>query len=410
LKENGKMSFDFLSDMAIGSDEDAIEDVIFGRKEYACLKNAPWTLKSQVLATGLAEGDDFISALKNGRERKDKKKGLPPRKGYPSIIREGGVEPLTDKWQTFFQPNPIQLAILPKASCILKFGLKLTAPFYSRDDLTFYPIENPLKREWVFGAPYLSASGIKGLLRWAWRMCRQTDDGDMERKIFGPSTDELEDENAFQGHLYTYPLFWKGKLGFEVINPHNRESGTGKNPIKYEVVSIGATGFLYLTIINRSEEKLFIQKTLDLLETPLELLLNHSGLSAKRSAGWGSVEATSCQAWINLPPDEVAMRPDSRGEADIWEGLVDDEGNLKPVEIQEVFTTAKLAELLNKSKSWVKKNKDEARTMVVKMWEEELAGKKKTEKGNGEKYEIVEIDGKDINELIFKIKEVLSAE
>ncbi|MEA3360711.1 MAG: RAMP superfamily CRISPR-associated protein [Thermodesulfobacteriota bacterium] len=402
------MSFEFLSDMAIGPDEDAIEDVVFGRKGYACLKNAPWTIKAQVLGTGLAESDDFISVLKNGREKEDKKKGLPPRKGYPSIIKEGVVEPLTDTWVTFFQPHPTQLKLLPKASCILKFGLKLTAPFYSRDDLAFYPIENPIKREWVFKAPYLSASGIKGLLRWAWRMCRQTNDWDMERKIFGPSTDELEDENVFQGQLYTHPIFWKGKLGFEVINPHDRESGTGKNPIKYEVVQMGSTGLLYLTIINRNEDKLFIQNTIELLEAPLDLLLHHSGLSAKRSVGWGSVEVTSCQGWINLPPDEVGIRPDSRGAADFWEGLVDDEGNLKPVELQEVFTTAKLAELLDRSKSWVKKNKDEARTMVIKLWEKKFVEKKKTDRVNGEKFEIVEIKGKDIKELITKTKEALS--
>jgi hypothetical protein len=354
------MSFEFLSDMALGPDESEIEQAVLGKEKYSILRNAPWTIKGKVLATGLAEENKhYSSLLKDGQD------------GYPHSIKFASDISLLPDWNEFFLPQPDQMALLPLYSVLFQLDLKLASPFYSRDDLAFYPTENPLRREWVFGAPYLSAAGVKGLLRWAWQMCWSDEKMDMETKLFGPRQGNLDEENARRGRLYTYPLFWKGAVGLDVINPHDRSTGTGINPIKYEIVKPGGTTSLFLLSVNRTEDMQTGLDAVAALEDPLTLLLYHSGLSAKRSAGWGSVDVLACKAWISVPPGRGAADCGTESAEDIWSGLTDDQGCLKPVEDEQTFTTARLARMTGKSKSWVKKkqNKPEARRMVVEMWE-----------------------------------------
>lgn len=298
------MGFEFLSDMAIGTNDNTIDDVVHGRKNYAHLKNAPLKTKVQVLATGLGVNKDFEGLLKNGRPPK-KFNGITEIGGYPAVVRKLSKCGLPAEWESFFLPNSDDLNKLPLQSLLLKFDLRLQTPFYSKDDMAHYVIENPLRREWVFQAPYLSAAGVKGLFRWAWRM-RWGDEkkNSEERDLFGPRQGDMDDDNAMQGCLYTYPLFWKGDIGLEVINPHDRVTGTGKNPIKYEVVSIGGRASLFLMFVNRTEELEKLARYFDLLREPITILLEHSGLSAKRSAGWGDVAVEDCEAWFSLSRDE----------------------------------------------------------------------------------------------------------
>ena len=311
------------------------------------------------------------SLIKNGRDEK-RNRGITRIGGYPDVVARNNGAPLPDSWEAFFLPQDDHLSASPPGSCLLRFDLKLTSPFYSRDDRVFYPIENVLRREWVFDAPYLSAAGIKGLVRWAWRMCWRDAKKDEEWLVFGPRQMAFNEEEAFQGLLYTYPLFWKGKVGFDVINPHDRLSGTGTRPIKYEVVKKGGTGSLFLLLINRVEKYETISNALDLLEPPLKLLVEHSGLSAKWSIGWGDVEITGCKGVLNVPAGYESLSEPPASEADPWDGLTDEDGELRPLDDTQFFTTAKFAELLNKSKSWVKKKekKEKKKTMVLEMWEE----------------------------------------
>ncbi|OQY09385.1 MAG: hypothetical protein B6I30_09905, partial [Desulfobacteraceae bacterium 4572_187] len=118
------------------------------------------------------------SVLKNGRDREDKRNHLPRRKGYPEIIRTTGEIDLSSPWKQSFLPQPEQ----------------------------------------------------KGLLRWAWRMCHEKDPSDGENRLFGSGQGERDEEISQQGSLYTYPLSFKGKVGLDVINPHDRKTGTGTNP------------------------------------------------------------------------------------------------------------------------------------------------------------------------------------
>ena len=47
---------------------------------------------------------------------------------------------------------------------------QLQTPWFSKDDVPFHVLDNPVHRDRVFGAPFMSASSWKGLLRWAARM------------------------------------------------------------------------------------------------------------------------------------------------------------------------------------------------------------------------------------------------
>jgi CRISPR/Cas system CMR subunit Cmr6 (Cas7 group RAMP superfamily) len=348
------MSYEFLADMALTSEEASIEQVVKKQGRYANLPEKSWTTRSRILATGLAHDDEFVSVLKNGRERLDKKRNLPARQGYPSIIKNSENN-LDSIWKELLLPSVSQLSLLPAGSCFLQFNLKLERPFFSKDDLAFYPHENPLKREHILGTPYLSAAGVKGLLRWAWQMCWGGNKSDAEMNIFGPRHENLDDNNGKQGSLYPYPLFWNGKIGLDVINPHDRKTGTGTNPIKYEVVDIGGVASLFIMFVNRMEDWKFINTFLDLIKEPLQLLLEGSGLSAKRSAGWGAVKVTSCSASLKVSP--------KTGNGDPNNGT-QDYGDLTLLADRTIFSHHQIASILEKDIKWVKKNRSKAEGMV----------------------------------------------
>jgi CRISPR-associated protein Cmr2 len=161
-------------------------------------------------------------------------------------------------------------------------------------------LDNPVRKDRVFGVPYMSAASWKGLLRWAFHMhtglvgpARERD----ERRtavaraasvhLFG---NEKGAEDDFQrGALVFYPT-WFSKLDFEVINPHKRATRAGHQPILYEVVPADTPGILrllYAPLTSRMPEQapgaaVILEQLLDAAEQLLTLY----GFSAKRTAGW----------------------------------------------------------------------------------------------------------------------------
>lgn len=206
-----------------------------------------------------------------------------------------------------YQSNPPEehAAYEPSSPALLRDWLALSvsfqlqAPWFSKDDLPFHVLDNPVHRDHVFGAPFMPASSWKGLLRWAARM--QTGllahlaannntltgwkDCDEVVHLFGNERDEAE---HFQRGALAFHPTWFDKVGFEVINPHDRAKKAGTKPILYEVVPPGATGTLSLlyapapgtTGVNR-------QPALLLLLDAVESLITEYGFSAKRTSGWG---------------------------------------------------------------------------------------------------------------------------
>lgn len=366
------MKYDFYAELALGDRQERIDQAVENQQEYAILQEADWTTRAQVLATGMAsplaslikDGKNDKHKIKDGKNDKHKTIG-----GYPKLVGKCPVFPPAPHLDVaaFALPDQTCLNGLPAGSCLVKLEVALLRPFTSKDDRAFYPHENPLKREWVFQTPYLAAAGVKGLLRWAWRM--RFGDKQMEREhgLFGPRNEGLKDGEGLAGCLLTWPLFWRGKVGLEVLNPHDRKSGAGDKPIKYEVVKPSASGSLWLLIVNRrlAAAKTFVREAVCPLFEALDLLIAESGLSAKRSADWGTLKVTSAKTWlagIADPPSEAAVVSPTPAAAviDPWLAVMDDKGDLLPFDRDDIFTAKKIAQLTGKSEKLVRGDKRKA--------------------------------------------------
>lgn len=181
----------------------------------------------------------------------------------------------------------------------LSVKFELQTPWYSKDDRPFHVLDNPVRKDRVFGVPFMSAASWKGLLRWACRMEAKdsllqhlekhdnTLDGWSDPAwilhLFG--NEKAEDSEFKQGALAFRPT-WFSKVGFELINPHDRARRAGTVPIVYEVVPAGRCGTLRLLYAPRPGEPA-PEDTFQRLFDAIEKLLTVYGFSAKRTAGWG---------------------------------------------------------------------------------------------------------------------------
>ncbi len=173
----------------------------------------------------------------------------------------------------------------------------LQTPWYSKDDRPFHVLDNPVRKDRVFGVPFMSAASWKGLLRWACRMeagllghleehdnqLRGWQDPDWILHLFGNEKGERED---FERGALAFRPTWFDKVGFEVINPHDRARRAGTQPIVYEVVPPGTGGMLRLAYAPRPGAAAPTD-TFKKLFDAIEKLLTVYGISAKRTAGWG---------------------------------------------------------------------------------------------------------------------------
>jgi len=197
------------------------------------------------------------------------------------------------------------------------FGLDvkftLQTPWYSKDDRAFHLLDNPVRKDRVFGVPFMSAAAWKGLLRWACRMqaglfghLKEHDlkmDGWKDPPwiihLFGNEKGEKKDFES--GALAFYPT-WFDKIGFEVINPHRRVLRAGTQPIYYEVVPAGTEGRLRLLYAPRpgeiEKDQTNLAEVLSILVEAIDDLFQKYGISAKRTAGWG---AARIHEWTPFP-------------------------------------------------------------------------------------------------------------
>lgn len=198
----------------------------------------------------------------------------------------------------------------------LSVSFTLKSPWYSKDDHPFHVLDNPVHKDRVFGVPFMSAASWKGLLRWACRMQAglfahlKTHDMKMNDwkdppwivHLFG---NEKEEQNDLRfGTLVFYPT-WFNKIGFEVINPHSRTLRAGTQPIYCEVVPAGTKGrlrLLYAPVPGEIErDKVKPTDFIDSLINSITALLETYGISAKRTAGWGTAKIDD-NGW-RLHPD-----------------------------------------------------------------------------------------------------------
>lgn len=289
------------------------------------------TLHAELLKV-LTAYDEVGNIAKDGKKDKSSKNGDDRNniKGFEDW----------EEWKKLFLPTPENMRLLPDGSCLLEVGVRLQSPFFSRDDRSFYPTDNVLRRHHVFHTPCLSAAGLKGLLHWAWNMSGGSKED--EALLFGEAADG-DEALSRQGLLYLWPVFWEGETGIEVINPQNRTSGAGTVPIKYEVVKAGGKGSLFLLLLNRENAA---PRLMGPLVEALLYLLDHGGLSAKSSAGWGQVTFHVGRLYMKGAPKQEELKAAQAARADsdaapaldkdaAWRALKGADGNLLPYSEKE---------------------------------------------------------------------------
>lgn len=189
-----------------------------------------------------------------------------------------------------FTPKLDHLDCLPSLSFMLHIPFKLRKPYLSKGDRAFHLLDNPVCKDKVFQTPMVASTSWKGALRAAlWQLGRKENDEQVIR-LFGNEREE-EDHNKLQsGRLYFYPTFFN-KIGLEVINPHDRKKGTGKNPIPIECVPIGATGELVILYVPFGKiEEIEVAADFKLVAEGVQAMLSVYGFGAKTSSGFGVAE------------------------------------------------------------------------------------------------------------------------
>lgn len=193
---------------------------------------------------------------------------------------------------------------------VVEVTFTLQTPWYSKDDRPFHVLDNPVRKDRVFGVPFMSAASWKGLLRWSMGMTTGligpnpiTDSNERKKAdaavvhLFGNERDAAE--HFQRGALVFYPT-WFSRVSFEVINPHSRTTRAGTQPIYYEVVParyeengemVGTHAKLRLLYApfprQAARDGVEPQEALPQLLDAVEKLLTVYGFSAKRTAGWG---------------------------------------------------------------------------------------------------------------------------
>ncbi len=218
----------------------------------------------------------------------------------------------------------LDLSLFPPGSWAVQLTFTLRKPYLSRDDVDFYILDNPVKKEWVFKVPYVAPSQWKGALRAAMRRLRgyttwaeEAQDAQMVR-LFGNVKGEEEEFAA--GRLHFYPTFFD-RIGLEVINPHDRETGAGTLPIYFECVPAGTEGtltLLYMPLDNGPADEATCKADLKAVAQGIRAMLTVYGFGAKTSSGYGVAEV-----------ERDASRVQANGIADAerifweaWDGTV----------------------------------------------------------------------------------------
>jgi len=255
------------------------------------------------------------------------------------------------------------MAELPPYSCLVRFTFTLRKPYISKDDAGFHILDNPVKKEWVFKIPYVAPSQWKGALRSAmaqeltdwWQSLQEKQHTREYQKtfirkrlqlvrLFGTEKNVLLDDRNFESYLdglaedrlarwfrralrrycsstgfvasclYFFPTFFD-RMGLEVINPHDRETGAGtkRGPILMECAPKSATGEFMLIYAPFSEmgkngktpsaheKRSEITRDMEVVAKGVKAMFTDYGFGAKTSSGYGV--AVIDPAVIEVKPD-----------------------------------------------------------------------------------------------------------
>lgn len=261
-----------------------------------------------------------------------------------------------------WEPTIPDLRALPPYSTFLQFQFTLAKPYISRDDEIFHINDNPVRKDKTFKIPMVAGTAWKGHLRWTathlmvlrfrasndmehlaeerFRLTRLFGDevGEGENRALAKYLDDLNQEVAGRyrqkvreyfglagngplpnhaGWLRFYPTFFD-RISLEVINPHDRETRTGKHPIYFESVPARATGTVSLLYVPLGAvDQSMARADLQTVAEAIQKMMCTYGFSAKKSSGFGEAEdeiegkiATACGRWdltrLSKLTDEVS--------------------------------------------------------------------------------------------------------
>lgn len=237
-----------------------------------------------------------------------------------------------------YQPT-ININLLPDNSFFVQFEFKLKRPFYSKDDEQFYIIDNPICKESVFKVPMMRPSGWAGALKNAIVNNDKEKNNELELqsidRLFGYVSDK-EDNNK-KGSLILFPTYFDN-IKFEILNPHDRDTKAGKNPIYYEVVPAKSTGLfslLYVPFYISDEEKSDandkIAFDIDLVAKGLKSMFLTYGFGAKTSSGFGIAENDPIEGKIILKSKcvNVSVHEDIKPPEKEFLKYLNEDGSLK---------------------------------------------------------------------------------
>lgn len=207
---------------------------------------------------------------------------------------------IRDAWQDTLKANmlPDWVGLIPDISVVkhmpslsfmLHIPFQLEKPYISQDESDFYILDNPLRKERAFGTPMVAATSWKGALRAALWQLGYEDRNEVIIRLMGNPRKGDEDK---AGRLHFYPTFFDD-IGLEIVNPHDRETGTGKDPILMESVpkGVGTLALLYVPFgpIEQTDDtkRAEVAQDLEVVAHGIRAMLTTYGFGAKTSSGFG---------------------------------------------------------------------------------------------------------------------------
>jgi len=190
----------------------------------------------------------------------------------------------------------IDINLLPEYTFLLRFKFSLEKPYLSRDEQDFYIIDNPVRKDKIFGLPYVASSSWKGSLRASLARFddRLNSDNPEIQKIFGNSRAEERQDKLKSGRLHFFPTFFS-KIDLEIINPHDRDHKVGKNPILIESVPEGTSGvfsiiYVPYDLVGKDDNETMNQEVIGHILLVIKgtvAMFKDYGFGAKTSSGYG---------------------------------------------------------------------------------------------------------------------------
>lgn len=330
------MYHDFYAQYKVENEQD-VDQLTYGSEEYNDIKD----VYQRILLFSTAYRNNINYARSGNRTKPSGLKAIL----HSCRLYDQYISCRLEEMKTLGIDSEVDITLLPKGSWVLEFQIELEKPFLSKDDIPFYIIDNPVKKDIVFSIPVTLATTWKGNLRWAmmkkwfeskknnpeefaemrfrhtllfgtekgwegtpigWaeyldRMCPDAKEFYRKRliEVFGKENSKAEDIHV-EGMLHFYHTFWD-RIDLMVINPHDRKTKTGKNPIYFEIVPERAKGMFRLLYVpyywlGSDDEELEkkIREDLNQVITGIKTMIFEYGFSAKKTIGFGKAKNNFC--------------------------------------------------------------------------------------------------------------------